>query len=81
MTSARWVAGCTGREAVAGGARPLFTELLSQHAEFHREAGRIARQIRPGKNLDSDALIGAGSDFARISNEVATLLLRVKREF
>ena len=66
-----------------GGARwsgkPSFTELVARHADFHRAAGSVARQINAGDFERAERLIGSGSDFARASTEVATLLTRAKR--
>ena len=61
------------------GRRKLFTELLAKHAEFHQTAGAVARTINAGRLDDAERLIGSGSDFARVSNEVCTLLVNAKR--
>jgi len=66
-----------------GGARwghqPTFTALLDKHAEFHREAGGVARRINARDYADAERLIGAGSPFALVSTEVATLLTKAMR--
>jgi methyl-accepting chemotaxis protein len=73
----RWLHGPGGQR---WGSRPLFTELVSRHAEFHQIAGTVARRAQPGRPLDPDPLIGPGSPFSRISGEVVSLLTRARRE-
>jgi len=59
--------------------RPTFAKLLERHAEFHRTAGGVARSINAGQYSDAERLIGSGSQFARLSTEVATILTKAKR--
>jgi len=54
---------------------------MTRHAEFHQTAGAVARKINAGQYSDAERLIGSGSDFARVSTEVTTILTRAKREF
>ncbi|MCA0242655.1 MAG: methyl-accepting chemotaxis protein [Proteobacteria bacterium] len=61
------------------GGRPGFVALLDKHADFHREAGTVARRINGGLYDDAERLIGSGSRFAQVSTEVATLLMQAKR--
>ena len=72
----RWIHGPGGKR---WGSRPTFSELLGKHAEFHSEAGAVARKINAGDYADAERLIGSGSRFASVSNEVCTLLTRAKR--
>ncbi|MCP5269709.1 MAG: cache domain-containing protein [Burkholderiaceae bacterium] len=72
----RWLHGPGGAR---WGGKPSFVELVDRHADFHRAAGSVARQINAGDYDRAERLIGAGSDFARASTEVATLLTRAKR--
>ena len=72
----RWLHGPGGAR---WGGKPSFVELVDRHADFHRAAGSVARQINAGDYERAERLIGAGSDFARASTEVATLLTRAKR--
>jgi methyl-accepting chemotaxis protein len=72
----QWIHGSGGRR---WGSRPTFTELLGKHAEFHAAAGAVARKINDGAYGDAERLIGSGSVFASVSNEVSTLLTRAKR--
>ncbi len=72
----QWLHGAGGRR---WSSRPTFTELLGKHAEFHAAAGAVARKINAGAYGDAERLIGSGSVFASVSNEVSTLLTRAKR--
>jgi methyl-accepting chemotaxis protein len=72
----QWVHGPGG---VAWGHRPLFSDLVEKHAEFHQTAGAVARQINAGRYGDAERLIGSGSRFSDISTEVTTLLTKAKR--
>ncbi|MGD9832211.1 MAG: methyl-accepting chemotaxis protein, partial [Piscinibacter sp.] len=72
----QWIHGAGGRR---WGSRPTFTALLGKHAEFHAAAGAVARKINAGAYGDAERLIGSGSVFANVSNEVSTLLTRAKR--
>jgi methyl-accepting chemotaxis protein len=72
----RWLHGPGGAR---WGGKPSFVELVDRHAGFHRAAGAVARQINAGDYERAERLIGAGSDFARASTEVTTLLTRAKR--
>jgi methyl-accepting chemotaxis protein len=74
----QWLHGAGGQK---WGSQPRFVELLGKHAAFHRTAGAVARTINAGQYDKASALIDAGSDFARASTEVATVLAAVKREF
>lgn len=72
----KWIHG-PGR--ATWGARPIFAELLHKHAEFHLAAGDVARQINAGQYGQAERLIGSGSQFAQVSNEVSGILARAKQ--
>ncbi len=72
----RWIHGPGGSQ---WGSRPLFSQLLTKHADFHQTAGGVARKINAGQYQDAEKLIGAGSHFSDISLEVTTLLSTAKR--
>lgn len=72
----RWIHGPGGER---WGSRPLFSQLLTKHADFHQSAGAVARKINAGQYNDAEKLIGAGSHFSDISLEVTTLLSTAKR--
>jgi len=72
----KWIHGSGG---VQWGTRPNFVALLDKHAEFHQTAAGVARQINAGQYAQAEQLIGAGSRFAQVSTEVATILTHAKR--
>jgi len=72
----QWLHGTGGNR---WGSRPLFTDLLARHAEFHDQAGQVARSINAGRYTDAERLIGSGSRFAQVSTEVCAVLTRAKR--
>ena len=73
----KWIHGPGGKR---WGSKPMFSELLGKHAEFHLTAGEVAQTINAGMYEDAERLIGSGSKFANVSNEVATILTKAKRE-
>ena len=77
-TLGRWLHGAGGQR---WGSRPLFTELIERHAQFHQVAGNVARRAQPGRAVDPEPLIGPGSAFSQVSNDVVSLLTRAKRDF
>jgi methyl-accepting chemotaxis protein len=72
----QWLHGEGGQQ---WGSKPRFMELLGKHAQFHKVAGGVAKQINQGQYQQAEKLIGAGSEFAQVSTEVATLLTKAKR--
>jgi methyl-accepting chemotaxis protein len=72
----QWVHGPGG---TLWGTRPTFVELLKKHAQFHQSAGEVARTINARQYDSAERLIGSGSVFSNVSNEVTTLLTRAKR--
>ena len=77
-TLGRWLHGAGGQR---WGSRPLFTELIERHAQFHQIAGDVARRAQHGRTVDPEPLIGPGSAFSQVSNDVVSLLARAKRDF
>lgn len=74
----KWIHG--PGEALWGG-RPLFVELVEKHAKFHASAGAVAQAINDQQYQSAEQLIDSGSNFARISVDVSTLLTQAKRGF
>ncbi len=73
----KWIHGPGGAK---WGKKPLFTELLQKHAEFHVTAGGVAKRINASDYAQAEHLIASGSRFTEVSTEVATILSRAKRE-
>lgn len=59
----------------------LFTQLLEEHAAFHRAAADVARLALAGQQKEALQQLQGGGDFARISNQVIGTLgeLYIKR--
>ena len=55
-------------------------ECLRRHALFHREAGRVARTINEGKYAEAEALLGETTTYTQVSREVASAIMRLKKE-
>lgn len=72
----KWIHGPGG---AGWGSRPGFTALTDKHAEFHREAGAVARRINAADYTQAERLIGAGSRFSDVSTEVVALLAQARR--
>ncbi|MFO1399801.1 MAG: methyl-accepting chemotaxis protein [Steroidobacteraceae bacterium] len=72
----QWIHGPGGSR---WGKQPTFVHLRTRHADFHRVAGGIATTINAGHYEDAERLVGAGSEFSRVSTDVTTLLTNAKR--
>lgn len=57
-----------------------FKELKNSHAKFHKCAAQIVRDADSGKNVSEDIALGASSDYAKVSKEVVSLLMSMKRK-
>lgn len=57
-----------------------YTECVSRHASFHREAGAVARLINAGAYAQAEAALNAGTAYAAASSAVASAILGLKKE-
>ena len=62
------------------GGAPSFTKLIEGHKSFHIEAGKVAEAINEGQIETALSMIGNGSAFSKLSNEVGRLIVQLKRE-
>ncbi|QFY44214.1 chemotaxis protein [Candidatus Methylospira mobilis] len=53
---------------------------VQKHANFHSEAGKIAFLINDKKYDEADLALAAHSPYAQASNEVATAIVRLRKE-
>lgn len=60
------------------GADPLYRECVAKHAEFHREAGKVAQVINGGKYAEAEAMLNAGTPFAAASFSTIAAIGRLK---
>jgi aerotaxis receptor len=57
---------------------PQFTDLIGRHAEFHKEAGHVAKTINDGQYDQALKLIGGGTAFASASNGVVVAIRKLR---
>ena len=57
-----------------------YSECLSRHATFHREAGSVAQVINKGDYAKANAMLDGGTPYAAASNSVAGAILALKKE-
>jgi methyl-accepting chemotaxis protein len=69
-----------GEGASRFGDNHLFRACKQKHAEFHREAGRVALAIDAGNFTEADALLSAASAYSKASSDVSVAIIMLKRE-
>ena len=57
-----------------------FRRCLEAHANFHREAGRVAQLINQKKFSEAEAAIGLNTHYAVASSEAGAAIIHLKRE-
>jgi len=57
---------------------PEYQTLMTEHALFHRIAGKIAGQADSGQVVNSEAALGNGSEFAKASLGVIKAIRTLK---
>lgn len=57
---------------------PPFRTLVERHAYFHHEAGQVARTINQGQREQALHMLGAGTAFAKASNEVGVAIKQLR---
>ncbi len=60
------------------GHRPAFSELVDRHAEFHREAGAVARLVNAQQSAEALAKLGPGTAFSRSTQATLLAIRRVQ---
>jgi methyl-accepting chemotaxis protein len=61
------------------GGLAAYTELLTQHAAFHVEAGKVADAINNAKFEQAAAMIESSTPFASTSSAVGTAIIRLRK--
>ena len=59
---------------------PHFDACRQKHADFHREAGKIARAISDGKFDEADAMLNRGTAYSIASSDVSAAIIELKRD-
>jgi len=55
-------------------------ECVQKHAAFHVEAGKIASAINAQKFTEAEAMLGAGTAYAKASSDVGVAIMHLKKE-
>jgi hypothetical protein len=57
---------------------PNYEPLRQKHAEFHKHTAEIIKQIKGGDS-NIEELIGFNSVFGKLSSEIVTMIMRIKK--
>ncbi len=57
-----------------------YATVVSKHAAFHVEAGKIASAINAKKYAEAENMLGSSSAFTAVSGEVGVAIMRLKKE-
>jgi methyl-accepting chemotaxis protein len=69
-----------GESRARFGRLPSHAECVRVHAEFHRQAGKVALAINAGRYIEAERLLEAGSPYSSASNAVVIAINAMKRE-
>jgi methyl-accepting chemotaxis protein len=59
---------------------PEYQTLIAEHARFHKAAANIAEQANGGRKLNSDEVLGGGSEFASSSLNVVKAIKNLQNK-
>jgi hypothetical protein len=59
---------------------PEYQTLMTEHARFHKTAANIAEQANGGRQLNSDEVLGSGSEFATTSLSVVKAIKNLQNK-
>ncbi|TAN65099.1 MAG: chemotaxis protein [Methylobacter sp.] len=62
------------------GGLPSYVTVLSKHAAFHLEAGKVASAINASKYTEAETMLSGNSAFTSVSSDVGIALMRLKKE-
>lgn len=57
-----------------------FPDLISKHAEFHRQAGKVAKEINAGHYEQAERMLSADTPYGQASSAVGSVIVRLKKE-
>jgi methyl-accepting chemotaxis protein len=57
---------------------PSYASCVAHHAEFHKEAGKIATVINAKKMAEAERMMAAGSPFSETSKKVGVAIIELK---
>ena len=58
---------------------PKFSQLVAEHAKFHKTAAHIITKADSGASVAQEVALGAKSEFADVSQKVVSLLMECKK--
>jgi methyl-accepting chemotaxis protein len=73
----KWLHG----EGAKFASNPKFSQLVAEHAKFHKAAAQIITKAESGASVIQDVALGAKSEFADVSQKVVSLLMECKKVF
>jgi len=76
-TLGQWLRG-EGR--VLYGSKPIFSDLVTKHANFHRAAGKVAEVINAGKYDIAVGMLDGGTEYTQSSVAVGIAIVALKKE-
>lgn len=59
---------------------PAFAEMVSEHAEFHRLAGEVARLTLTGDTAAADRMLAPDGEFSRASDRTISAIFRLQAQ-
>ena len=57
-----------------------FSAVIQKHAEFHREAGKVAQAINAKKYTEAEAMLGVTTTYGVISNDLGGAIMKLRKE-
>ncbi|MEQ1946736.1 MAG: CZB domain-containing protein [Bryobacteraceae bacterium] len=63
--------------AAAFGPQPVYEELKSKHAEFHRCASDVVRMADSGRSISEEIALGGNSGYSQASISVVGALMKM----
>jgi hypothetical protein len=73
----KWLHG----EGAKFASNPKFSQLVAEHAKFHKAAAGVIRHADTGKNVVEETALGGNSEFSTASAKVVGLIMECKKEF
>lgn len=56
-----------------------YAKLRESHARFHKCAAQVVEQASSGKKQQAEAMIGAGGEFSRLSQETVGAIMQMRK--
>lgn len=68
-----------GEASASLGAKDEYKAVLLKHANFHKEAGKVAVAINAKKFQDAEAMLDANTPYSKISSDVCVAIMQLKK--